>query len=199
MAVKWTQKKNDHAIRICLSLSVALLAASTIIPIDSRGEDDAVTESPHAVESLPGTVEEARGRARWLHEAMLGTLKVMHRDFFDEEETNRIPSASLEDVFAEMARSWLVEIRWLGVDATKDIDHEPRDRFEEAAVVALAEGKPEYEETWKDSFRYAGAIPLQNECLKCHVPDRTSLEDRVAGLSISIPLALPHNDETEKE
>ncbi|MEX2579449.1 MAG: DUF3365 domain-containing protein [Verrucomicrobiales bacterium] len=139
-------------------------------------------------ENLPATVEEARGRARWMHEGFHGTLQVMHRDFFDDEETRHIPSASLEDVFDEMARSWSVEMRWLGVNATKGVDHKPQDPFEEEAAAALKAGEPEYEAMEEGRYRFVGAIRLQNECLKCHVPNRTSLEDRVAGLAISMPL-----------
>lgn len=169
---------------ICVSLISIFLG--TAISLASGEETGGAAEA--SLESMPRTVEEARGRARWIHELMHGTLQVMHRDFFDDEETRKIPSASLEDVFAEMARSWSVGIRWLGGNATKDIDHEPEDRFEEAAVEALINGAPEYEAIQSDHFRFVGAIRLQNECLKCHVPNRTSLEDRVAGLSISIPM-----------
>jgi len=171
---------------ICVPL-ILLLVGGTFSP---ASEVDAEGEAEACQESMPRTVEEARGRARWIHELMRGTLQVMHRDFFDDEETKKIPSASLEDVFAEMARSWSVGIRWLGVNATKDIDHEPEDRFEVAAVEALNNGALEHEAVQSEYFRFVGAIRLQNECLKCHVPNRTSLEDRVAGLSISIPLQL---------
>lgn len=81
-----------------------------------------------------------------------------------------------------------MEIRWLGVNATKDVDHEPADEFEREAAAALSGGRKEFSAIEDDRFRYVGAIRLQNECLKCHVPNRKSLEDRVAGLAISIPL-----------
>ena len=47
----------------------------------------------------PSTVDEARGRARLLHETIHGSLQIMHRDFFREDEGLPIPSHSLEDVF----------------------------------------------------------------------------------------------------
>lgn len=141
-------------------------------------------------ENLPRTVEEARGRARWVHEIIHGALQVMHRDFFDEDAVERsLPSQSLDDVFAEMTRTHGVEIRWLGGNATKGKDHFPKDAFEEAAVAALIAGKPEYEAVESGRYRFAGPIRMQNQCLKCHVRDRKSLEDRVAGLAISFPLA----------
>lgn len=137
---------------------------------------------------LPRTVEEARGRARWLHEGFHGALQVMHRDFFNDDEAGALPSQSLDDVFKDMAKSWSVEIRWLGVNATKGIDHHPKDRFEEKAAEALKAGKQEYEAIEDGRYRFVGSIRLQNQCLKCHVRDRTTLEDRFAGLAISIPL-----------
>ena len=143
-----------------------------------------------AANSIPATEKEAWGRARWMHELVHGTLQVMHRDFFGDgdDEALSLPSQSLEDVFKELARSWSVEIRWLGVNATKDIDHEPQNDFEKAAAKALEAGKTEYFEKGESRYRYVGAIRLQNQCLKCHVPDRKSLEDRVAGLVISMPI-----------
>ena len=145
-------------------------------------------DAARSAESLPSTIEEARGRARWMHEGFHGALQVMHRDFFDDDEAGTLPSQALDDVFKEMARSWSVEIRWLGVNATKGIDHEPKDRFEENAAAALAAGEKEYEQIEAGRYRYVGMIRLQNECLKCHVRNRTTLEDRVAGLAISFPL-----------
>ncbi|NLT70396.1 MAG: DUF3365 domain-containing protein [Verrucomicrobiaceae bacterium] len=138
--------------------------------------------------SLPDTVEEARARARWLHEGLHGALQVMHRDFFEEDDAGMLPSQSLDDVFKEMARSWAVEIRWLGVNATKGIDHKPKDRFEERAAAALMDGEIEYEQIEANRYRYVGLVRLQNECLKCHVRERTTLEDRVGGLAISFPM-----------
>lgn len=142
--------------------------------------------------SLPSTIEEARARARWMHELVHGALQVMHRDFFDEDAVERsLPSQSLDDVFAEMARSHAVEIRWLGGNANKGKDHLPKDAFEEKAVAALISGKPEFEALEGGRYRFVGPIRMQNQCLKCHVRDRKSLEDRVAGLAISFPMALP--------
>ncbi len=139
---------------------------------------------------LPRTMEEARARARWMHEIIHGALQVMHRDFFEEDEVERsLPSQSLDDVFAELARTHSVAIRWLGGNATKGKDHFPQDRFEEDAVAALIAGAPEHEALEKGVYRFVGAIKMQNQCLKCHVRDRRSLEDRVGGLAISIPLA----------
>ena len=147
---------------------------------DSAGVDPSV---------LPGTVDEARIRARLLHETIEGALQVMHRDFFAGEEDLNLPSQSLEDVFKELARSWGVNIRWLGVNAkVMDKDHLPQNRFEERAVEVIDGGAKEYEMTNADFYRRAGLIKLQNECLKCHVPHRKTLEDRAAALVIGMPV-----------
>ncbi len=128
----------------------------------------------------------------------------MHRDFFEEEESHTLPSQSLEDVFAAMKDRWQVELHWLTVNAAPmNVEHNPRDAFEKQAVKALAAGAEEYEAVDGNRFRYAGAIRLGSQCLKCHVPQRTSLEDRTAGLVITIPLkndaplntAVPHRND----
>ena len=139
-------------------------------------------------EDRPATVTEARGRARLLHALIHGTLQVVHRDFFDPDQRDDIPSASMENVFDDLEENWGVTIRWLGVEGkTMSVDHKPKDAFERKAVDVLESGKEEYDAVEGNRYRYAGAIVLHNACLKCHVPNRTSLEDRTAGLVISMP------------
>jgi Protein of unknown function (DUF3365) len=172
-----------------LIVAIALAIGGGTLVEWVTGEEEPSGAKPEP-QNLPRTVEEARGRARWVHEIIHGALQVMHRDFFDEDAVERsLPSQSLDDVFSEMARTYSVEIRWLGGNATKGKDHFPKDAFEEAAVAALIAGKPEYEALENGRYRFAGPIRMQNQCLKCHVRDRKSLEDRVAGLAISFPLA----------
>ena len=173
-------------------ISTLLLACAGGAWLDPATAEDPAPPSSTAVENLPRTVEEARGRARWIHELVHGALQVMHRDFFDKDAVEKsLPSQSLDDVFAEMARTHLVEIRWLGGNANKGKDHLPKDRFEEDAVAAMFSGKEEYEAVEGGRYRHVGMIRIQNECLKCHVRDRKSLEDRFGGLAISMPLAPP--------
>lgn len=167
---------------------IASVVAASVLWSSARGEEAAKSQEP-ATATRPGTVEEARGRARLLHESFHGALQVMHRDFFDPDDRDRIPSATLEDVFEALARQFDVRLRWLGVNAkTMDVDHEPQDQFEEEAVTALASGQGEFEKVENGLYRFAGAIELQNQCLKCHVPMRTSLHSRTAGLVISMRL-----------
>ena len=176
-----------------LALATTLLLIEGLFPSPQplragEREREATAQQVAASEDLPTTEAEARGRARMLYETIHGTLQVVHRDFFGGAEDLNLPSQSLEDVFKELAVQSRVRVRWLGVNATKKADHNPQDDFERKAAQALLAGKKEYAEREGNLYRYVGTIRIQNECLKCHVPNRTSLEDRVAGLAISIPL-----------
>lgn len=138
----------------------------------------------------PATVQEARDRARILHETIHGALQVVHRDFFDEDDAHTLPSQSLEDVFLELQRSYGVSIRWISVNAkAMNVDHQPEDEFEKKAALALSQGKHEYEVYNAGEYRHVGPIRMASQCLKCHVPNRTSTEDRIAGLSITMKVA----------
>ena len=167
----------------------SLVIAGFVLPPAVRAvaeeSETAASETP-----APRSAGEARARAKLLHETIHGALQVMHRDFFDDEEAVAIPSGSLEDVFRVLAESHGVEIGWLNVETdVLNIEHEPKDRFEEQAAKALAAGRDEYEQAGADQYRYAGAIRLGSQCLKCHVKRRTSTEDRTAGLVIRMPVA----------
>lgn len=174
------------AIFVAISSFVAMRPGSAEQSDNQAASDDIVAAS---------TVSEARGRALLLHETIHGMLQIMHRDFFDEDDAHSIPSASMEDVFHELERSQGVTVNWLVVNTdVVNVDHRPRDDFEKAAAKALAAGKPRHE-SFEDSgtagpshYRYAGPIRLRSQCLKCHVKIRTSNEDRVAGLVISMPV-----------
>ena len=135
------------------------------------------------------TVNEARGRARLLHEAIHGTLQVVHAQYYREDEGLVLPAATLEKVFRELSERRQVEIRWLVVDAqAMNVDHNPRDDFEKQAVKALAAGENEVDQAKDGVYRYAGPITLGSECLKCHLPNRTSNKSRRAGLVVSMPV-----------
>ncbi len=184
----------SHA-TLCHMISRFFLA--TIIPCSLITSLFAVEgEGPEPLPKFtePSSLEEARSRARLLNEAISGALQVMHRDFFESDGSSLIPSASLEDVFDVIESEWGVSIRWMAVNAkVMDSDHKPEDAFDKDVVRAFTKGLLEIEHADANSYRYAGAIQLHNECLKCHVPFRTSLEDRVAALTISMPLQ--DNDE----
>lgn len=168
-----------------------LLALGAAIPLLILRAEESSIETDNETISPPTSVTEARARARLLHESIHGALQVIHRDFFHEEDTRAIPSASLEDVFKELSESYNVDLKWLIVETDNvNVDHQPQDDFEKAAVEALKDGKPRYEALENERYRFAGAIRLASQCLKCHVQNRTSTEDRTAGLLISMPLKL---------
>lgn len=162
----------------------AVLASSLIVKVfadDPNSDTEPITPA--------ATVEEARARARILHEAFHGALQVMHRDFFDEDDAHLLPSGSLEDVFKELERSYNVQVRWLAVNAkAMNVDHKPNSDTEKKAVKALAAGKQAYELATEREYLHVGTIRLASQCLKCHLPHRTSTEDRAAALSIKMPL-----------
>ncbi|MBP7948615.1 MAG: DUF3365 domain-containing protein [Verrucomicrobiales bacterium] len=145
-------------------------------------------EKAQQTQPLPG-VAEARVRARLLYEALQGSLMVMHRDFFNRHEHKVVPSEAMRDIFKALEEQWGVRLRWIAADETlMNGDNKARDEFETKALVALEGGALEQEAVEAGRYRFAGTITLQNQCLKCHTPNRKSLEDRHAGLSISMPV-----------
>jgi hypothetical protein len=172
------------------SLMWGAILAGGMPPGESHPKSDAGREPPPAAEEPRPSAAEARGRARLLHEAIHATLQYVHHEYYREDEGLTIPAATLKSVFRELARSQKVSLRWLVVNArAMNVDHTPRDEFEKRAVQALAAGKDEYELAENGVYRHAAAITLGSECLKCHLPNRTSTEDRAAGLVITIPIA----------
>jgi hypothetical protein len=169
------------------SLPSVLLLAPTLVLGD---ENQPTSQTKSEIEiSPPNTPEEARSRAKLLHEIVRGSLQIMHRDFFDEENAHSIPSASLEDVFHEMGKSYDVQMKWLTVNTDLvNVDHLAKSPFEKSAVKELAAGKQMAEEIEEHSYQYAGAILLGSQCLKCHVQRRTNNEDRTAGIVITMPI-----------
>lgn len=172
----------------CFLVFCCISASSLTLLADERKEPAQSLATTHEIPA-PGSISEARARAMLLHESMRGTLQVVHRDFFDEDNAHAIPSASLEDVFEALAESYGVRLKWLIVETDiVNVDHQAEDEFEKAAVVALKSGKPTHEAVEQTGYRFAGRIRLASQCLKCHVKHRTSTEDRSAGLLISMPL-----------
>lgn len=174
--------------------TVFLLSTATTVVATKAQETPRQEATPPAATDLvlpPTSVSEARSRAMLLHQTIDGALKVVHRDFFDEDAAVAIPSASLEDVFHALNSDHSLVLRWLIVDTdVVNVDHRPTDDFEHAAVKALAAGAPFFEAIKSGQYRYAGAIRLASQCLKCHVQNRTSTEDRTAGLLIAMPTTI---------
>lgn len=136
------------------------------------------------------SIEEARARAELLHETLHATLHIVHRDFYREDEGLPIPAASMAKVFRALEQEQGVTLRWLAVDGeAMNVDHKARDDFEHAAVKSIQDGQKPHESTDAGIYRRAAAITLTGECLKCHIPNRKSTENRAAGLIISMPLS----------
>lgn len=160
---------------ICLCLSLVAVCVS-----------HAWTDQPP-----PATlsVEQARRQAEILHDTLHSTLQVVHHRYYREDEGLLLPAAALREIFADVEKRQKIELHWLAVEGeVMNTDHRARDDFEQAAVTALKADRPFHEEVTEKAYRRAGPITLRNECLKCHVPDRKSTEDRTAGLVITIPL-----------
>ncbi|TWT63369.1 c-type heme family protein [Rubinisphaera italica] len=158
-------------------------------PIQAEDKTETTVKPEIDNENLPATIAEARGRAKLLHETIHGTLHIIHRDFFDDESGQKIPSHSLEEVFEELAASYDVQVNWLAVNArAMNLDNEAKTEFEHKAVKVLSAGKDRFEEYSDETYKYAGAIRLPSQCLKCHVPARNNNKERAAGLVIIMPL-----------
>jgi hypothetical protein len=167
---------------------MAVGAALFICQANGRAADPATSEPAAVGGSLP-TVGEAKERARLIHASLRGALEVMHRDFFRRGESKAIPSESLQDVFKALAGRFGVTIRWLATEETvMNVEHKAGDAFGRQALKAVGEGSEEFSAVEDGRLRFAGSIVLENQCLKCHVANRTSLEDRFAALEISLPV-----------
>jgi len=168
-------------------LFAAVVIAMAAISFDRAFSHDPVDEA-HA--PLPGMSEAAaRQQAAVLHKTMHSTLRVTHDRYYVEDEGLPIPAAVLKEVFADIKDTQNITLRWLAVEGqAMNTDHKAKDAFEKDAVKALKSGKKVFEQTQDGVYRRAGAITLENHCLKCHVPDRRSTRDRTAGLLIAIPI-----------
>jgi hypothetical protein len=173
--------------RTSASVSLALLGG---IVAGIAGRQPSLAGSEHAaIRRPPLSVDEARERAELLHETIHATLHAVHRDFYREDEGLPIPAASLGKVFRALEEQQGVSLRWLAVDGeAMNVDHKARDEFERAAVKSIQDGPKPHESAEGGVYRRAAAITLTSECLKCHVPNRKSTEDRSAGLIVSMRL-----------
>jgi hypothetical protein len=92
-------------------------------------------------------------------------------------------------VFKALEEEQGVTLRWLAVDGeAMNVEHKARDDFERSAVASIQKEQKALESTDGGVYRRAAAITLTSECLKCHLPNRKSTENRSAGLIVSMPL-----------
>ena len=158
-------------------------------PLRSTREPSEATTADETAEPARPSVAEARRQAEILHSAIHATLQVVHHQYYREDEGLAIPAATLREVFAELEKEQHIKLRWLAVEGkAMNAGHKPQDAFEIEAAQALKSGEQQHESGENGVYRRAARIRLTNQCLKCHVPDRKSTEDRTAGLIISIPI-----------
>lgn len=154
--------------------------------------EDAAKTAARKVVPAPVSIDEARARARLLHESLHATLQYVHREYYREDEGLKIPAVTLKGVFRDLEAAHKVKLRWLAVNArAMSVDHEPSEDFHKEAVKAIGEGQESFEAVENGVYRFAGAVVLHAECLKCHLPARTSNKPRSAALVISLPLSPP--------
>ena len=180
-----------HWLRFAIAANLVLLFSATIeriAPADENALTPALAETATAAPTP--TVNEARRQAEILHSSLHSSLRVIHDRYYKEDEGLPIPAAILGEVFREVEAEQNVKLRWLAVEGlAMNSDHKPADEFERKAAAKLKAGEKFYEITADGVYRRAAPITLSGHCLKCHMPDRKSTRDRVAGLVISIPLA----------
>ncbi len=154
--------------------------------------DESSPAKPRVVTSAeiprPSTAQ-ARRQAEILHTCMHTTLQVVHNRYYREDEGLPIPASIMGDVFKEIEEKDHIKLRWLAVEGqAMNTDHQPQDAFETEAVKSLKSGKAFHEQAQNGLYRRAAPITLSSHCLKCHMPDRKSTKDRIAGLIIAIPV-----------
>lgn len=174
--------------------ALAAAAALDVRPAPQEAERPVVAKPVERIAVEPVeliAVEEARGRARLLHDAYESTLHVIHRRYFDADEKDAIPARALEDVFKSVDEANGTTTRWIAVNTPPmNVDHAPREGFETDAAAALGEGRTEFEAVEGETYRRAGAVRLFASCLKCHESGLTKQirKERVAALVIRLPL-----------
>ena len=178
-------------LRSAIGVTVAMLSCAAIEGIAPADESVATKPSSgtSAVASTT-TVTEARRQAEILHSTLHSSLRVIHDRYYKEDEGLPIPAAILGEVFRDVEAEQKVKLRWLTVEGlAMNSDHKPADEFERKAAEKLKAGERSHEITADGVYRRAAPITLSGHCLKCHMPDRKSTRDRVAGLIIAISVA----------
>ena len=179
----------------CFVQQVDPIIASSAEAEEAEPAKSSVTDEDKARDV---NIVHARRLASILFESVHGSLQVMHRDLFREDESVKIPSRSLEDVFSVLNRKHKVELRWLSVDTqAMNIDHEPSSEFEKEVVRHLRTQESNFESVEGNQFHFAGRIRLSTTCLSCHVPRRSDNDDRFAGLLMTFDLQSDSSGEQE--
>ena len=89
-------------------LLFAFLSALLVLPVAEGQKKRAKRDSPAL------SLQQARSRARLLHDVLSDTLDVIHRDYFGDGGGRKVvPSKALESVFYRQRRKWKVKAKWL--------------------------------------------------------------------------------------
>lgn len=159
----------------------SVVPADESSPAETRGGTSTAIPRP--------SFAQARRQAEILHTSLHATLQVVHDRYYREDEGLPIPASIMGDVFKEIEERDSIRVRWLAVEGqAMNTDHQPQDAFENEAVKSLKSGRPFHDQSENGLYRRAAPITLNNHCLKCHMPDRKSTKDRIAGLIIAIPV-----------
>ena len=184
------------------------VASQGVIPADEKGSSENSSETAaaeladtqtsdtqtsdtqtSATQAAATTVSQARRQAEILHSTLHSSLRVIHDRYYREDEALPIPAAIFGEVFKDVETEQHVKLRWLAVEGlAMNSDHKPADEFERQAAEKLKAGERFHEIIADGLYRRAAPITLSGHCLKCHMPDRRSTRDRVAGLIIAIPV-----------
>jgi len=180
-----------RGLRSVIGATMALQFSVAVERMAPADESVVTKSSPEAsAVASTTTVKEARRQAAILHSTLHSSLRVIHDRYYKEDEGLPIPAAILGEVFRDVEAEQNVTLRWLAVEGlAMNSDHKPSDEFERKAAEKLKAGERSHETTANGVYRRAAPITLSGHCLKCHMPDRKSTRDRVAGLIIAIPVA----------
>ena len=184
--------RSMRSLLVLLEATSGFALLTAVLP-SLRGEDRPAAAASSLAEfprdDACVSVLEARRQAEILHTAMHSALQLTHHRYYREDAGLPIPAAVVRELFDDLHADHPIRLRWLVVEGqAMNTDHRAQTPFETAAVEALKSGQPAFELVEDGVYRRAGAIRLTNVCLKCHVPDRKSTEDRTAGLIIAIPV-----------
>lgn len=185
--------RHSSKLAVCIFLLLAgIVVIASINPTSTNAADEPASinkRSDSTKQVATSNLNEVRDRARLLHQTIHGLLQAVHHHYYREDEGLPLPSATFEEVFKKLADDWNIELHWMAVNGkAMRVSHRPQNQFEKDAVASLIKGATEYGKLDGDVYLYVGAIRLSSSCLKCHVPSRKSLEDRIAALVIKMPI-----------
>jgi len=185
--------RKNWILLVAVSLAALSLAQAEDPPVDDIKvpETATVTIVPVSVEPNSSvSVTIARDRAKTMYQIYSSTLDVLHDHYF---HANRavLPARAMEDIFSDGEAQSGVKTRWIAVNAkAMSVDHEPSNDFEKQASQQIAAGEKQLEQIDGNTYRFAGSIPLHENCVQCHMGTLIAppKKARFAGLVISIPL-----------